>query len=171
MVSLSRRWPLWACALTNALLFSLLHLGNPDVSVIALVNIFLFGLFASMLTLRRGSVWMVGALHSMWNFAQGNLFGIPVSGLRGSPSPLESEFVPGTWQTLLNGGDFGLEGGLAVTLALLVGCAVLLLTPTKSAERAQPVPVHATGPAEESIAEEVTAPKPGAEGTDPEDHA
>ena len=137
MVSLSRGWPLWACAVTNALLFSLLHIGNPGVTVIALVNIFLFGLFASMLTLRRGSIWMVGAVHSMWNFAQGNLFGSPVSGITGSHSPLTSFLHSGTWQTLMNGGSFGLEGGLAVTVILGVACAVLLFLPTKKSEIAE----------------------------------
>ncbi len=134
MVSLSRGLPLWACAVINALLFSLLHVGNPGVSPIALVNIFLFGLFASCLTLRRGSIWMVGALHSMWNFAQGNLFGIPVSGLTGLPSPLRAEIAEGKWQALLNGGAFGLEGGLAVTGVLAVACVILLFLPTKKSE-------------------------------------
>ena len=134
MVSLARKWPLWACAVTNALLFSLLHLGNPGVTVIALVNIFLFGLFASLLTLRRGSIWMVGAVHSMWNFAQGNLFGIPVSGLVGSPSPLVTEMGEEKWQTLINGGSFGLEGGLAVTVVLAIACAIVLFAPTKNTE-------------------------------------
>jgi membrane protease YdiL (CAAX protease family) len=134
MVSLSRGLPLWACAVINALLFSLLHVGNPGVSIIALVNIFLFGLFASGLTLRRGSIWMVGALHSMWNFAQGNLFGIPVSGLAGLPSPLRAEIAEGTWQTLVNGGAFGLEGGLAVTGILAGACVILLFLPTKKSE-------------------------------------
>ena len=134
MVSLSRGWPLWVCGVLNALIFALLHLGNSNVSVIALVNIFLFGLFASILTLRRGSIWMAGALHSMWNFAQGNLFGIPVSGIRGTPSPLSSHTAKGTWQELINGGAFGLEGGLAVTLVLAVSCAVALLIPTKKSE-------------------------------------
>lgn len=137
MVSLSRGWPLWACAVANALLFSLIHLGNPGVSVIALVNIFLFGLFASMLTLRRGSIWMVGALHGMWNFAQGNIFGIPVSGLTGIPAPLRTEAVGEAWQTIINGGSFGLEGGLAVTVVLTIACAVVLFTPTKKREIAQ----------------------------------
>ena len=127
MVSLSRGWPLWVCAVANALLFSLIHIGNPEVTVIALVNIFLFGLFASMLTLRRGSIWMVGAIHSMWNFAQGNLFGIPVSGLVGSPSPLVAEVGEGKWQTMVNGGSFGLEGGLAVTAVLAVACVVVVV--------------------------------------------
>ena len=134
MVSLSRKWPLWACAVTNALLFSLIHLGNPGVTVIALINIFLFGLFASLLTLRRGSIWMVGAIHSMWNFAQGNLFGIPVSGLVGSPSPLVTEMGEGKWQTLVNGGSFGLEGGLAVTAVLAVACVTVWFASTKKSE-------------------------------------
>ena len=135
MVSLSRGWPVWLCALLNSLLFSILHLGNDNVSVIALVNIFLFGLFASMLTLRRGSIWMAGAVHSMWNFAQGNLFGIPVSGIQGLPSPLSSRLESGALRELLNGGAFGLEGGLAVTVVLLAGCSVVLIVPTKRSER------------------------------------
>ena len=134
MVSLSRGWPLWASAVSNALLFSLLHVANPGVSVIALVNLFLFGIFASLLTIRRGSVWMVCAVHSMWNFAQGNIFGIPVSGLTGLPSPLSAEVAEGSWQTLVNGGTFGLEGGLAVTVVLTVACCVTLLMPTKKSE-------------------------------------
>lgn len=134
MVSLSRGLPLWACAVINALLFSLLHLGNPGISVIPLVNIFLFGIFASLLTLRRGSVWMVCAIHSIWNFSQGNLFGIPVSGMAGLPSPLRAHVAEGNWQSLVNGGVFGLEGGLAVTVVLAVACIVVLLIPTKQSE-------------------------------------
>ena len=137
MVSLSRGLPLWACAIINALLFSLLHVNNPSVSVVALVNIFLFGLFASLLTLRRGSVWMVCAIHSMWNFAQGNVFGIPVSGITGLPSPLTAQVAEGGWQTLVNGGAFGLEGGLAVTVVLAVACVVVLMMPTKQSEVVQ----------------------------------
>ncbi len=134
LVSLSRSCPLWLCAVTNALLFSLIHIGNSGVTVMALVNIFLFGIFASILTLRRGSIWMVGALHSMWNFAQGNLFGLPVSGMGGIASPLRAEVAEGTWQTLVNGGAFGLEGGLAVTVVLAAACGAALLLPTKKSE-------------------------------------
>ncbi|MBR6782394.1 MAG: CPBP family intramembrane metalloprotease [Clostridia bacterium] len=134
MVSLSRGLPLWACVTVNALLFSLLHIGNPNVSPLALINILLFGLFASLLTLRRGSIWMAAGLHSIWNFSQGNLFGIPVSGLGGLPSPLTAQVADGRWQHLVNGGSFGLEGGLAVTLALALACGVVLCMPTREAE-------------------------------------
>ncbi len=135
MVSLSRKRPLWFCAVGNALFFSLLHIANPGVTVIALLNIFLFGLFASILILRRGSIWMAAAIHSLWNFAQGNLFGIPVSGLTGTPSPLRTEMpAETTLQALINGGSFGLEGGLAVTVVLAVAIFVVLLVPTKKSE-------------------------------------
>ena len=135
MVSLSRGWPVWVGVMINALFFAVLHLGNSHVSAIALINIFLFGLFASLLTLRRGSIWMIGALHRMWNFAQGNLFGIPVSGIRGTPSPLVSTLTKGGVQELVNGGAFGLEGGLAVTAVLLAACILILFLPTKRSER------------------------------------
>ncbi len=135
MVSLSRKWPLWACAVTNAAVFSALHLLNPGIAPIALLNIFLFGVLASVMTLRCGSIWMVSAVHSLWNFAQGNLFGIPVSGLTGMPAPLvttiESET---TLARLIGGGDFGIEGGLAATAVMALGIVVLLLVPTRGAE-------------------------------------
>ena len=141
MVSLSRGLPLWLCVTLNALLFSLLHIGNPGVSVTALVNVFLFGVFASLLTLRRGSIWMVAGLHSMWNFAQGNLFGSPVSGIDRLPSPITAEVSDGGWQTLINGGSFGPEGGLAVTAVLTLACGVVLFMPTKRSEiRKDPLP-------------------------------
>ncbi len=135
MIGLSRKWPLWACILTNAGIFSALHFLNPGVTPLALLNIFLFGVLASLLTLRRGSIWMVAALHSLWNFAQGNLFGIPVSGLTGAPAPLTTVITGDTrWQRLLGGGDFGMEGGLAATAVLIVGILVIMLIPTKKSE-------------------------------------
>ena len=134
MVSLSRSLPLWLCVVLNALIFSLLHLANTHLTAIALINIFLFGIFASLLTLRRGSIWMVAGLHSMWNFAQAILFGLPVSGIKGLPSPLIAERIDGGWKNLIRGGAFGLEGGLAVTVTLILACGVVLFMPTKKSE-------------------------------------
>ncbi len=135
MVSLSRKWPLWACAVTNAAVFSALHLLNPGIAPIALLNIFLFGVLASLLTLRRGSIWMVSAVHSLWNFAQGNLFGIPVSGLSGMPAPLSTTMDSSTlWGRLIGGGEFGVEGGLGATVVMGVGILVVMMLNTKKSE-------------------------------------
>ncbi len=134
MLSLSRAWPLWACVTANAAAFSLLHLLNAGITVPALLNIFLFGVLASVLMLKRGSIWSVAALHSLWNFAQGNLFGIPVSGIEGAPSPLVTVTEDDTlWKVLVGGGNFGIEGGIAATIVLLIGLLVVLLLPPRDA--------------------------------------
>ena len=139
MVSLSRSWPLWLCTLVNAAAFAFLHLFNPGISLLALLNIFLFGCLASILMLRRGSVWMVAALHSLWNFAQGNLFGLPVSGILGSPAPLSTTVsADTTLARLIGGGTFGIEGGLSATMVMLVGIVIALCLPTKKSETSAP---------------------------------
>ena len=135
MISLSRAWPLWLCTVINAAAFAALHLINPGISLLALLNIFLFGCLASILMLRRGSVWMVAALHSLWNFAQGNLFGLPVSGILGSPAPLSTTVsADTTLARLIGGGAFGIEGGLSATAVMLVGIVIALCLPTKKSE-------------------------------------
>lgn len=137
MVSLSRHVSYRAAVLINAALFAGLHLLNPGIGILPLLNIFLFGVLASVLTLRRGSIWMVGALHTAWNFVQGNLFGISVSGLENGPSMFSSTPADGTLEKLLNGGSFGIEGGIAATLVLLVGILVVCMIPTRRSEIAE----------------------------------
>ena len=132
MVSIQRGNPLWVAVLTNALLFTSLHIANPGITPLALVNLTLFGIFASLYTLRRGSIWGIGAIHTIWNFAQGNLFGISVSGMGGSPSILQATLTEGG--SLMHGGAFGMEGGIAVTVVLTLGCVAMLVCQTKKSE-------------------------------------
>ncbi len=126
LVSVSRRYPLAVGIIANAVLFAALHLLNNGITALAFINLVLFGVFASVYFVKRGNIWGVGALHSIWNLAQGNVYGIRVSGIQTSCSVLSSEMVAG--RELINGGDFGLEGGLAVTIVLVVGTLVLLAT-------------------------------------------
>ncbi|MCH5337691.1 MAG: CPBP family intramembrane metalloprotease [Acetatifactor sp.] len=124
MVSVARRYPLVAAIMANSLFFAALHLLNPGISVLALLNLVLFGVFASVYFLRRGNIWGVAAFHSVWNLVQGNFYGIRVSGMEMQCSVLQSDMVAG--KEIWNGGAFGLEGGLAVTIVYVVGIAVLL---------------------------------------------
>ena len=113
-----------AALFASSAIFSLLHILNPGVTLLALVNIFLFGIFAALYFLRRGDIWGIGAIHTIWNFAQGNLFGCSVSGTGNGGSVLLTRFSQES--TLFTGGTFGPEGGIAVTFVLLIGIAVLL---------------------------------------------
>lgn len=126
LVSVSRRYPLAVGIAVNAVLFAALHLLNNGISVLAFINLVLFGIFASVYFVKRGNIWGVGALHSIWNLVQGNVYGIRVSGVQSSCTILSSEMVAG--RELINGGDFGLEGGLAVTIVLVAGTLIMLAT-------------------------------------------
>ena len=128
LVSLSRKLSLPAAVVLNSLAFAAMHLFNAGISVLAFINLTLFGIFASVVFLRTGNIWLVSALHSVWNFAQGNFFGILVSGNDFGPTVLSTTFNAS--KTLINGGDFGLEGGLAVTTVLVIGTLLVLFVPS-----------------------------------------
>ena len=95
----------------------------------AVINLILFGVFAGTIMITRGNIWMVAGIHSMWNFVQGNLFGIQVSGLAKQNSILSSDLIQD--KAVINGGTFGLEGGLAVMIVLLIGIGVVLYRSSK----------------------------------------
>ena len=127
MPALAARYRPWLGILVSSLFFTLAHGLNPNLTALALVNLFLYGLFAAVYALREGSLWGICAFHSAWNWAQGNLFGLAVSGNQADGGMLFDLMEAGPdWFT---GGAFGPEGGLAVTLMLGVGMGIMLLRP------------------------------------------
>lgn len=119
LVSLSRRYPVKTAVVLSSLFFMMFHGGNSELSILAMVNLFLFGVFAALVFLSYENIWIVAAMHTMWNFVQGNVFGIRVSGM----TKQNSIFLTSVNDRLhfINGGDFGLEGGFAVTIVILLG--------------------------------------------------
>lgn len=128
------RIPIAAAVILNSAVFAALHLFNHGISVTAVCNLTLFGVFASLYFLRTDNIWGIGALHSAWNFAQGNLFGIPVSGIRPEVSVLN--FSPDGCP-LINGGEFGLEGGLAATAVLAAATLLVIFLPYTKNEKSR----------------------------------
>lgn len=117
--SYARRYPVYAAVLANSLFFAALHLLNAGITVLAFINLTLFGIFASLYFIRRGNIWGVGAFHSVWNLVQGNFYGIQVSGMPLGNTLFRMNPVEG--KELLNGGDFGMEGSLICTAVYLAG--------------------------------------------------
>lgn len=83
-----------------------------------LVNLFLFGVAMALYLLKTDTVWGVAGIHGAWNFAQGNLFGILVSGQPSGTSLMT--FLPQGNQDWLSGGSFGIEGSIMTSLVLLL---------------------------------------------------
>ena len=133
LVSMSRKLPVPVAVLLSSLAFACIHLGNNGLTVLAFINLTLFGIFAGAVFLRTGNIWLVSAIHSVWNFAQGNIYGILVSGGFTGPRLLNTVFEPS--KEIINGGDFGLEGGLAVTIVLVIGTLITVFFPKISKDK------------------------------------
>ena len=128
LVSLSRKLPVPAAIFISSFAFAAIHLGNNNLTVLAFINLALFGIFASLVFLRTKNIWFVSAIHSVWNYVQGNFYGIPVSGGFSGPHILTAQFD--MTKEVINGGAFGLEGGLAVTIVLVIGCLITVFLPS-----------------------------------------
>lgn len=120
----------WTAVLLSSVLFAAAHLGNDGISIMALVNLTLYGAAAALLILRKRSIWCSGALHSVWNWAQGNFYGLSVSGMETSPNTV-LHFEQTAGKDWLNGGAFGLEGGAAVTIVLVICILIFLMMPQR----------------------------------------
>lgn len=109
--------------ISNSLFFAVLHMANPNVTFLSIFNIFIFGLLFSMLFYWSDNMWLTGAAHSIWNFTMGPVLGIEVSGMVMEDTIFKTISSPD--KTFINGGLFGLEGGIITTIVGIAGCAVL----------------------------------------------
>ena len=94
-----------------AVLFSLIHLLNPGFTFLSFTNTVLAGLLFAYLFVKSGKLWLPTGFHIMWNFIQGDIFGMNVSG---NESSAVFQTKMGT-NAMLTGGEYGPEGGLIVT--------------------------------------------------------
>lgn len=116
----AKRNGLWFGIIANSILFAILHGTNTGIAVIPIINLFLFGLFASLMTVYYGNILPVCGFHVAWNWFQGSFYGILVSGQRlPGGSVLVSDVVDG--KALISGGAFGIEGSLVCTVVLIIG--------------------------------------------------
>ena len=111
-------------AVPGSLLFAAVHLSNPGVPSdyrIAFMfgNTALAGVWLAVAYWRTRSLWLPLGVHWAWNWALGSVVGLPVSGITSlNRAPLVRAADAGpAW---LTGGSYGIEGGAACTVALVV---------------------------------------------------
>ncbi len=113
--------------------FAAVHLQNPNVAQgFTFVNTALAGVWLATAYLRTRSLWFPLGVHWAWNWALGSLFGLPVSGItRIAPHPfLQGTDLGPAW---LTGGSYGIEGGLACTITLVISTVFIWRTRLVSA--------------------------------------
>ena len=126
MTTIMRHHNIWLAVGINSLFFGLMHGANAGFSLFALLNLILYAVMISLYTLRTNSLWGSCAIHSIWNFAQGNFYGLPVSGIDSGASVFRMSLKGSAF---INGGDFGLEAGISTTIVMTICILILLFVP------------------------------------------
>lgn len=125
MNTLGGRHNPWIAVIVSSAAFSLAHLFNPGFSFLVFINLSLFGVFAGLYMIAFDDIWGACAIHSIWNFTQGSIYGISVSGTGENESIFRTTAVSSS--ALLTGGDFGIEGSIITTTILVAACIHVLM--------------------------------------------
>ena len=130
--TLTRARLAWLGVFLTSVPFALVHLDNPNVVPgVTFVNTAIAGVWFGVAYLRTRSLWLPWGLHWSWNWALGWFFGLPVSGGQVTSNPLfNGTDIGPAW---LTGGAYGIEGGVAGTIALVLSTLFLWWTPWLSA--------------------------------------
>lgn len=107
----------------SSLVFALLHMGNRGLTAIAFANLVIAGVLLALAYERYERLWFPIGLHLAWNLVSGPLIGYPVSGFVSNPTVFITHV---TGPPAITGGDFGIEGSLAITLVETAACLILL---------------------------------------------
>ena len=118
------RFSLIAAVVVSSLLFVVMHApALAKAPPLASINLFLISIVFTLAYLKTENLWMPVALHFMWNFLLGPLFGLTVSG-RSLQSVWQLASLSGP--NIMTGGSFGLEGSVIAT-AVTVFTLILFL--------------------------------------------
>ena len=125
---------MWGALALTSLLFGAVHAFNPGATLgsslaIALEAGVLLGA-AYALTQR---LWLPIGLHLGWNFAEGSIFGMSVSGGAAKPGLLQGTLSGRDW---LTGGAFGPENSVIAVVLCLAAATALLWRAVRTKRRA-----------------------------------
>lgn len=101
----------------SAVLFALLHIFNPNVAFLPMLNLVLAGMLLGVSYLYTRNLCFPIALHLFWNWIQGPVLGYQVSGMHLGTSVLKLHLPE---ENRLNGGAFGFEGSLICTVLMVI---------------------------------------------------
>src|SRR6185369_8520035 len=130
--TLTRAQVAWFGLLLTSVPFGLVHLSNPNVVPgVTFANTAIAGIWLGAAYLRTRSLWFPLGVHWSWNWALGWFFGLPISGINLVANPLlEAQDSGPKW---LTGGSYGIEGGVACSLVLILFTVFLWRTSLVSA--------------------------------------
>lgn len=113
----------FAATAIASLIFSAIHMFNPNIGLLPLINLFLAGLLLGASYMYTRNLWFPIALHTAWNWIQGPVLGYEVSGTKMFPSAFQLHLPE---ENIINGGRFGFEGSILCTVLMIAGTALIV---------------------------------------------
>jgi membrane protease YdiL (CAAX protease family) len=126
----------WVALLVTSALFGAAHLANPNASGVAAIGIALeAGVMLGAAYMLTRSLWLPMGLHAAWNFTQGEIYDIPVSGTKVN-GMVDAQL---SGPPLLSGNGFGLEASVIAIIVATVFGLWLLWRAIRKGELVQPM--------------------------------
>ena len=102
--------------------FVLPHMGVAGFDLLTAINIFLIGTLFAIIFLKYDNIWVNGTVHATWNFLMGPVLGLDVSGFSTFSLLKLAKLSP----NILNGGSYGPESSLIVTIVVIIAIFITL---------------------------------------------
>jgi membrane protease YdiL (CAAX protease family) len=133
---------MWGALAVTSILFGAAHAANKGATVGSSVAIALeAGVLLGAAYVLTQSLWLPIGLHLGWNFAEGSIFGMSVSGGAKKTSLITGELHG---SNLLTGGAFGPEASIVAVIVCLVAAMFLLSRTLRSATAKSPEQTRAS---------------------------
>jgi membrane protease YdiL (CAAX protease family) len=124
----SRAHLAWIAIVYTSLQFAVAHFNNQHISEMAKINTVVAGVWFALAYLKTRNLWFPFGIHLAWNWLQGAVLGIPVSGITEiTPAPVFLQAAAG--DDFLTGGNYGIEGGIACTAAIVLSIVLIYFVP------------------------------------------
>jgi uncharacterized protein len=125
----------WIALAVSALMFGSMHLGNPNATLTSAAAIALeAGLLLGACYIVTRRLWLAIGVHLAWNFTQGGIFGVAVSGT--TPHGILQSTLTGP--EILSGGAFGAEASVVAVVVCVTGFVFVIVRARRKGQIIQP---------------------------------
>lgn len=119
------RFGKWSALILISVVFGLLHMANEGVTVNAILGVTFAGFMLGIAMYATNSIMFSIGIHITWNWVQGAVYGIPVSGMVSEEHVFKTTFLGSN--SLVTGGEFGAEASLSCLIVLALISVILYL--------------------------------------------
>lgn len=127
----------WIALAVSAAFFGLAHAANPGATLFSSFAIALeAGVLLALAYTYTKRLWLPIGIHAGWNFAEGTIFGVAVSGTGMQQQSVLHAVVAGP--AILTGGAFGPEASVAAIAICVLASIALYLLEVKKAPVVEP---------------------------------